>query len=98
MQRAVLPAKRAGYDAIAWDNYNLYNDIKACGHYDEAGGWVQLYNGTNESIAPSGRAKYANDVLQWTERITAASHKVLRRAPALPLIGPPLLAAPVTLC
>jgi hypothetical protein len=76
LQKAVLPAKANGFDGIAWDNYNLNNAIKACGHYDASGQWVQQYNGTNESISQSGRVAYARDVLQWTDRITEASHKV----------------------
>ena len=34
-------------DRSSQDNFNLGNSIKACGHYDAGGGWVQMYNGTN---------------------------------------------------
>jgi hypothetical protein len=76
LEHGVLPAKAEGYSGIAWDNFNLGDSIKACGHYDDAGGWVQLYNGTNETIFADGRAQYAKDVHAWTRAIAAKSHAV----------------------
>ena len=67
LDHGVLPAKKAGYSGVAWDNFNLENAIEACGHYDEQGGWVTMYNGTNETIFPDGRVQYQKDVLAWTE-------------------------------
>ena len=48
--------------------------LQACGHYDAAGDWVQMYNGTNDTISPDGRAQYEQDVQAWTAAITAKSH------------------------
>ena len=50
--------------------------MKACGHFDASGEWVQLYNGTNETISPEGKAQWAQDVVAWTHKIAAASRKV----------------------
>ena len=35
-----------------------------------------MYNGTNETIFPDGRARYEQDVIQWTNTIRAKSHAV----------------------
>ena len=42
LEHGVLPAKQQGYHGIAWDNFNLGNAIKACGHYDAHGKWVAM--------------------------------------------------------
>lgn len=76
MDNGVLPAKKQGYKGIAWDNFNLGDSIRACGHYDEAGKWVAMYNGTNETIFPDGRAQYEQDVIKWTRAIRTKSHAV----------------------
>lgn len=76
VEHGVLPAKAQGYTGIAWDNFDLSNAMKACGHYDASGEWVQLYNGTNETISPEGKAQWAQDVVTWTHKIAAASRKV----------------------
>lgn len=76
MDNGVLPAKKEGYKGIAWDNFNLEDSIRACGHFDEAGEWVAMYNGTNETIFPDGRAQYEKDVIEWTNAIRAKSHAV----------------------
>ena len=48
MQVGVIPASKAGYNAVALDNYGLSNTWSACGSYKgKNGGWVQLYNVRN---------------------------------------------------
>lgn len=62
----VLPAKAQGYNGIAWDNFDLGNSMKACGHFSKAGDWVQQYAGTNTTITPEGKDGWAQDVMAWT--------------------------------
>ena len=69
MSAAVLPAKAAGYTAIALDNYGLTNQWKACGVH-RGGGWTQLYNATD----PAHDARYTADVLDWTRRAAEKIH------------------------
>jgi hypothetical protein len=76
VEHGVLPAKAQGFTGIAWDNFDLSNSMKACGHYSTAGDWVQLYDGTNETISPEGKAQWAKDVVAWTHTMAAASRKV----------------------
>jgi hypothetical protein len=38
----VLPAKAQGFNGIAWDNFDLYDTMHACGHFSSAGEWVQV--------------------------------------------------------
>ena len=67
----VLPAKNEGYSAIAWDNFDLGNAMKACGHYS-SGKWVQVYNPETSA----SRAQYAEDVIRWTRTMSMESHKI----------------------
>ena len=69
MAAAVRPAKAAGYNAIALDNYGLRNTWKACGSFSGPdGAWVQLYDPTGPDT------RYRADVLDWTQRAVAAIH------------------------
>jgi hypothetical protein len=71
MRVGVLPARDAGYNAIALDNYGLSNVWKACGSFSGANGsWVQKYNAS----APEADSAYAADVLDWTRRAVDAIH------------------------
>eukprot|EP00935_MAST-01C_sp_MAST-1C-sp1_P001871 g1871.t1 len=72
MSAGVIPAQKAGYNAIALDNYNLGNSWAACGAFKGPNGtWVQIYDAANPKTDP----KYKKDVLDWTERAVAAIHK-----------------------
>ena len=71
MSAAVLPAKRAGYTAIALDNFGLRNTWKACGSFSGPNGsWAQLYDIDD----PSSDPQYALDVVDWTRRASSAIH------------------------
>ena len=76
IEHGVLPAKAQGYSGIAWDNFDLDNGMKACGHYSAAGKWVQQYDGTNTTISAAGKAQWAKDVVEWTRAMAAESRKV----------------------
>eukprot|EP01048_Picozoa_sp_COSAG05_P012692 COSAG05_NODE_1293_length_5260_cov_2.373571_4_plen_307_part_00 len=70
---AVKRAKAEGNNAIAFDNYDLHNEWKACGSFSGPGGaWKQLYDAANPREDP----QYTKDVLDWTKRATEAIHGV----------------------
>lgn len=71
MAAGVLPAVKAGYNAIALDNYGLANSWAACGAFKGPNKtWVQLY----DAVSPKTDPKYTRDVLDWTKRAVAAMH------------------------
>jgi len=70
MQAAVLPAAKAGYNALALDNYQLINSWGACGSFSGPNGsWVQLFNATDQEDP-----RYAATVLDWTRRAVPRIH------------------------
>jgi hypothetical protein len=71
MSVGIMPAVKAGYNAIALDNYDVRNTWGACGAFSGKNQtWVQLYDATNPKTDP----KYTTDVLHWTHRAVAAMH------------------------
>ena len=73
MNNGVIPAAKAGYNAIALDNYALNNEWSACGSYKGINhSWVQLY----DQINPKKDPQYTLDVLNWTSRACAAIHQI----------------------
>ena len=73
LQVGVLPASRAGYNAIAFDNFGLRNEWQACGAFRGPGSsWVQLY----DAETPKADPKYTADVLDWLARAVARIHAV----------------------
>jgi hypothetical protein len=44
-----------GFDAVSLDVFGWGNSGQACGVYDEAGAWPQLYNGSVADDPPGGR-------------------------------------------
>ena len=70
MQAAVLPAAKAGYNALALDNYQLINSWGACGSFSGPNGsWVQLFNATDQEDP-----RFAATVLDWTRRAVPRIH------------------------
>ena len=68
----VEPAIKAGYNAIAFDNYAITNQWSACGAYRGPGGaWVQIYNASD----PKADRQYSLDVLDWTRRAVDRIHQ-----------------------
>jgi hypothetical protein len=75
MAASVLPAARAGYNAIALDNYQLVNSWEACGAFRGPNGtWVQLYNAT-KPWGGEADPTYAHSVLNWTQRAVKRIHE-----------------------
>eukprot|EP00040_Diaphanoeca_grandis_P013809 m.69741 g.69741 ORF g.69741 m.69741 type:complete len:454 (-) comp24134_c1_seq2:106-1467(-) len=73
LSAAIVPAAKAGYNAIALDNYGLTNQWSACGSFSGPNGaWVQLYDATN----PRDDKQYTQDVLDWTKRATERMHAI----------------------
>ena len=71
LKYGVDPAKAAGYSAIAFDNFGLRNQWKACGSFSGPNGaWKQIYDAAD----PEHDAQYALDVIDWFRRATAAIH------------------------
>ena len=71
LRYGVDPAKSAGYSAIAFDNFGLRNQWKACGSFSGPNGaWKQIYDAAD----PEHDAQYALDVIDWFRRATAAIH------------------------
>jgi hypothetical protein len=71
MTAGVQPAAKAGFNAIALDNYDLRNSWGGCGAFKGPGGaWVQLYDNEHPKADP----KYEADVLNWTRRAVARIH------------------------
>jgi hypothetical protein len=71
MSAAVMPAVKAGYNAIALDNYDVHNTWGACGAFKGPNKtWVQLYDARN----PKDDPKYTDDVLAWTHQAVSAMH------------------------
>eukprot|EP01048_Picozoa_sp_COSAG05_P018584 COSAG05_NODE_2741_length_2705_cov_1.798542_2_plen_474_part_01 len=70
MEVSVLPAARAGYTAIALDNFQLENSWGACGSFSGPNGsWVQLFDPSNPQDP-----QYAATVMNWTRRSVPRIH------------------------
>eukprot|EP00041_Stephanoeca_diplocostata_P011807 m.195517 g.195517 ORF g.195517 m.195517 type:complete len:450 (+) comp18677_c0_seq1:194-1543(+) len=63
VETLVRPAIDKGYDAIAWDNFGLNNNFKACGVFRN-GRFVKLYSGET-----SGDPAYEAAMVSWISRI-----------------------------
>jgi hypothetical protein len=68
-EQYVLPAQTDGYDAMAWDNFELGNGLGACGAYRN-GSWVQLYTGKGDDPA------YALAQVAWLAAMKARVNNV----------------------
>src|SRR6202041_23615 len=66
---AVDPALDAGYQGIDFDNLELSNYSRRCGHYPGSGTWVAQYTG--KPVDPN----YLHDVLAWSSGTFAYIHK-----------------------
>lgn len=69
-QRAtsVVPAFKAGYRTVDFDNLSLGNYAQRCGHYSASGTWVQQYSGAWDD------SRYVDDVLAWARSTYAYVH------------------------
>jgi hypothetical protein len=66
---AVDPALDAGYQGIDFDNLELSNYSRRCGHYTGSGTWVTQYTG--KPVDPN----YLHDVLAWASATFTYVHK-----------------------
>jgi hypothetical protein len=71
---AVDPALAAGYQGIDFDNLELSNYSRRCGHYMGSGTWVAQYTG--KPVDPN----YLRDVLAWGRGTFAYVHGFSPRA------------------
>lgn len=71
IQTAVSNAKRLGYHAIAWDNFDLENSFGGCGSFSGPNGtWVQRYSG--HPVDPN----WSEVVLSWAAQVHSALHSL----------------------
>ena len=68
----VKAAAAQGYDGMAMDNLGFHNAHRACGVW-RGGKWVQLFSGELVDEA------YESAVVTWTQRFTAAAHRVMTK-------------------
>jgi hypothetical protein len=66
---AVDPALDAGYQGIDFDNLELSNYSRRCGHYTASGTWVAQYSGKPVD------SNYLHDVLAWASGTFGYVHK-----------------------
>ena len=57
--RSAAAVASAGYDSVSLDLFSFGNWFRACGAYDAAGEWRQLYSNATDDAA------YKRDVLAW---------------------------------
>jgi Hypothetical glycosyl hydrolase family 15 len=67
-QEEIEPRLSEGYGGIAFDNLELTNESRRCGHFNASGQWVQQFTGH------SGDPAFTRSVLEWAVTTRAEVH------------------------
>jgi hypothetical protein len=68
-QEEIEPRLAEGYAGIAFDNLELINESKRCGHFDSEGRWVQQFTGKRRE-----EPAFTKAVLEWAATTRAEVH------------------------